>query len=209
MKTIINKFFFGILFLFLAWKGLDGLIINVFHSTTKTYDILQFETSNEAPTRNIEILNGIPYRKELMYLEADAYSPIDIIYPLVSSEQLAKAQKNEPITIKVLIQLNEQDPDCIIDKSCLPEDSTAVKGLVKVELENLHREDFNYFESDLISLDDQVILLQPNEVPIAWYWNLIMFGAGILFGVTILKSFFRRASSLKEYWQKITEQEEK
>lgn len=60
----------------------------------------------------------------------------------------------------------------------------------------------------LISSPEEYSELEGKEDAIEWYWNLLMFLGGTVFGFTILKSFFRKASSLEEYWKKITEKNE-
>lgn len=108
----------------------------------------------------------------------------------------------------MLVRLNNQNRDCLTDGNCIPNDSTLVKGLVKVGLENLTNSKFGGLESEFIKLDNNVILLEPNEEPIALHWNLVMFIVGTLFGFAILKSFIVRASTIEDYWKKITEKEE-
>lgn len=90
MGTVINKIVFGVIFMFILWKGLDGLIINIFYSSTDYYDILQLEQSNKIESRNLEIANGIVYKKDFFYYEKDQFSPVDVVYPLLSSQQLEK-----------------------------------------------------------------------------------------------------------------------
>ncbi|MBU2913541.1 hypothetical protein [Reichenbachiella agariperforans] len=208
MRTIINKIIFGCLFIFLSWKGFDGLIINFFHSSTDTYDIIQIEQSDNLSSRNIEILNGIAFKDDFIYFESNQYSSVDIVYPLMSSEQEEKYYNSEPINIKVLIRLNNQDRNCLSNGNCIPNDSTTVNGLVKTGLDNLRSGDFESIESELVKFDEDIILLEPNDGPIVWYWNLMMFIGGTLFGFVILKSFFRRASNFEEYWKMVTEKEE-
>lgn len=208
MRTILNKIIFGGLFIFLSWKGLDGLIINIFYNSTDTIDITQLEKSDNIDVRNIEIINGISYKEDFIYYESNQFSPIDIIYPILSHDQTEKYYNSEPINIKVLVRLNNQKRTCLTNGNCIPSDSTSLKGLVKVGLENLRDADFETLESDLVKLDDNFILLEPNEEPIIWYWNLIMFLVGTVFGFAILKSFFKRASSIDEYWKIITEKNE-
>jgi hypothetical protein len=207
MRTIINKIFFGAIFIFLSWKGLDGLTINVLYNSETSIDILQLEQSHELSSRNLKVLNGL-IGEDFVYYESDQYSPVDIVYPLMSYEQHEKLNKLEPISIRVLVRINNQRRNCLRDGNCIPIDSTSVKGIVKVGLENLRSSDFETLESDLVKLSENVILIEPNEEPIVWYWNLAMFLGGTVFGFAILKSFFRRASSLKEYWKKITEKDE-
>jgi hypothetical protein len=209
MKTILNKLFFGCVFIFLCWKGLDGLILNIFHQSTKTYDIEEFENLDKVDARNIEILNGVACIQELMYYEENSYSSyIDVVYPLISQKQMKRYLNSDVIEIKALIRINNQSRDCLSTQNCIPNDSTIIKGLVKVELESLGITGFKELSSELVRIDKNVILIEPNTEPITWYWNLIMFVVGLVFGFTILKSFFQKASTLKEYWDKITEKEE-
>lgn len=208
MVTILNKIFFGGLFIFLSWKGFDGLIINLFYHSTETYDILELEQSDEIDSRNIEIRNGIAYKEDFIFYESDQYSLIDVVYPLLSHQQNKKYHNSESVKIKVLVRLNNQHRSCISKGNCIPQDSILVKGMVRIGLDNLSSSDFKALETELVTIDENVILLEPNEEPIIWYWNLLMFVVGTVFGFTILKSFFRRASSLKDYWKKITEKEE-
>lgn len=206
MRTILNKLFFGAIFIFLSWKGFDGLIINIFYSSESTFDIVQLEKSMSIDSRNLEILNGLA-GEDFVYYQADYYSPVDIIYPLISHEQAERLSLSEPISIRVLVKINNQNRSCIQSGSCIPRDSTAISGIVKTGLENLRSGDFEILESDLVKLHDDVILIEPDEEPVIWYWNLVMFLVGTIFGITILKSFFRRASGFAEYWEKITEKE--
>jgi hypothetical protein len=186
---------------------LDGLTINVLYNSETSIDILQLEQSQELSSRNLEILNGL-IGEDFVYYESDQYSPVDIVYPLMSYEQHEKLNKLEPILVRVLVRINNQSRNCLRDGNCIPIDSTSVKGIVKIGLENLRSSDFETLESDLLKLSENVILIEPNKEPIVWYWNLVMFLGGTVFGFAILKSFFRRASSLQEYWKKITEKDE-
>lgn len=209
MRTVLNKIFFGAIFLYVSWLGLDGLTINLFHNSTKTLDIIELEKLGHVEARNLEITNGISYKEDFIYYESNSYSPVDIIYPLISHEQSEKYYNSEPIKIKLLIRLNSQNRSCLKTGNCIPKDSSSVMGFVKVGLENLRNYDFQSLEWELVSLDENVILLEPNnEEPIKWYWNLLMLLGGTIFGFTILKSFFRKASSLEEYWKKVTEKDE-
>lgn len=203
MGTILNKVFFGGLFIFLSWKGLDGLLINIFYHTTESYDILELEQSENIDARNIEIINGIVFRDNFIYYESNELVTVDMVFPLLSNEQIQNYNNSEPITIKVLFRLFEQSRNCLTTGICLPEDSVALKGLVKIGLENLNRDDFEALESDLLKLDKNVILVEPEDEPIVWYWNLAIFVVGTVFGFTILKSFFRRATSLRDYWRRM------
>lgn len=208
MRTVLNKIIFGCVFIFLSWKGFDGLIINIFYNSMETYDIFQLEQSEDVKSRNLEILNGISLKEGVIYYDTNQNSLVDIVYPLLSSEQEEKYYNSEPINIKVLVRINNQHRHCLSNGKCIPSDSTSVNGLVKVGLENIKSGDFEFLESELVTLDENIILLEPDEEPIIWYWNLVMFIGGTLFGFVILKSFFRRASSVGEYWKKVTEKEE-
>lgn len=183
-----------------------GLMINVLYSSVDTYEILELEESDRINSRNMEVLNAIPFKEDFIYYESDIYSLVDIVYALLSKEQTEKYANDEPIKIKVLVKIYDQNINCVISRNCIP-DNASIKGLVQVGLDNLKNGDFEKFESDLITLDDNVILLDPDEKPIDWYWNLVMLIVGTAFGITILKSFFRRAPSFSEYWNKITEKE--
>ncbi len=174
----------------------------------ETYDIFQLEQSEDVKSRNLEILNGISLKEGVIYYDTNQNSLVDIVYPLLSSEQEEKYYNSEPINIKVLVRINNQHRHCLSNGKCIPSDSTSVNGLVKVGLENIKSGDFEFLESELVTLDENIILLEPDEEPIIWYWNLVMFIGGTLFGFVILKSFFRRASSVGEYWKKVTEKEE-
>ncbi len=207
MKTIANKIFFGIVFIFLSWKGLDGLIINVLYNSKTTIDILDLEKKEEVSHRNLEILNG-KVGDGLLYYESNSYSNVDLLYPLISQQQAERFNQLEPISIKVLVRLNDQPRTCLSNGKCIAADSTIIRGIVKVGLENLQYTDYQILESDLITIDEDVILIETNEETISWYWNLAMFLGGTVFAFAILKSFFRRASSIEEYWNKITEVDE-
>lgn len=206
MFTIISKFFYAAVFIFLSWKGLDGLFINMFHSEKVTSDIAEIEVNPQFMARNLEILNGLAIPDGFFHGPYD-YNKIDLVHPLVSYQQYQKYQKSEPITIKVLLRLNEQDHDCIFSQDCYWKDSVAFHGMVQVGLENLGDYSSQGFDSDLLKIDEKVLILERYTEPISWYWNLLMFLVGTVFGFTILKSFFRRASSFKEYWEKVTEKE--
>ncbi|MBN7811235.1 hypothetical protein J0A68_09720 [Algoriphagus sp. H41] len=208
MKTILNKLIFGGLFIFLSWKGLDGLIINTFHGNTETFDISQLEQSKIIESRNINIVNGISYKEDFIYYEENQFSPVDIVYPLLSFEQAERLANSEPISVKILVRLNNQNRDCLTSGNCLPVDSASVNGLVKTGLENLKSSDFETLETDLLRLDENAILIELNDKPILWYWNLAMFAGGTIFGFAILKSFFRRANSIEEYWTLVTEKDQ-
>ncbi len=208
MRTILNKIFFGAIFIFLSWKGLDGLLINLFHSSDTSLDILQLERSKKNNYRNVEIHNGIA-GQTFVYYQSDSYSPVDIIYPLISHEQSLKLNQLKPISVRVLVRISNLNRNCVKNNTCIPIDSTAVNGIVKMGLENLSSNDIAVLESNLVKLDKNVILIESGERPIIWYWNLAMFIGGTIFGFAILKSFFRQASSLEEYWEKITEKAER
>lgn len=207
MGTIINKIIFGILFLLLSWNGFDGLIINVLYSSVSTVDILELEQNQEYDARYLEILNGLP-ADEVIYYETDYYSSIDIVYPLISIDQKNKLVQGEPISIRVLVRINGQNRRCLDDFECIPKNSIPIKGIVKKGIENINPSESKPLENNLVRINENVILIVPNEEPIIWYWNLAMLIGGGVFGFAILKSFFRKASSFKEYWEKITEKEE-
>ncbi|MEQ9266354.1 MAG: hypothetical protein RLN81_14085 [Balneolaceae bacterium] len=207
MGTILNKIVFGTLFLLLSWNGFDGLIINILHNSVSTVDIRELEENQDYDARYLEILNGIT-TNGLIYYETDYYSSIDVVYPLISIQQKHNLQNGDSISIRVLVRINGQSRDCLTDFECLPTDSISVKGIVKKGIENISLNNSQSFETELVSISKNVILIVPNEEPIIWYWNLAMFLGGGIFGFAILKSFFRKASSTKDYWEKITEKEE-
>lgn len=206
MKTLLNKFLFGALFIFLSWKGLDGLILNAIHSDTTTIDVWELEKHPLFESRNVKITNGCA--GSALYLQADYAGPIDILYPLLSAAQVINLSKGKPIRVKVLVRLKNRPSQCVGDRSCLPKDSTPVKGLVKVGFENLNTDDFKAFESDLVQVDKDALLVDPEEETIVWYWNLAMFLIGTVLAFVIVKSFFRKASSMGDYFKKIMEEEE-
>jgi len=207
MRTVINKIFFGVIFIFLSWKGSDGLIINLKYQSVSDIDIEALEEDEQFESRNLNVLNGIRM-DDFIYYSSGMNSPIDIVYPLISAKQKAVLDSGDLITIKVFVRLTDQQWNCLDNQYCIPEDSSSIRGLVKTGLENIRSSDFSQFETAQVGIDESAILVQPGAEPISWQWNLAMFLGGTIFGFTILKSFFRRASSLKEYWAKITEKEE-
>lgn len=207
MKTIIHKLIFGVLFTFVSWKGLDGLMINQFSGTLLEIDIEELEKGRDESKRYLKVLNGIAGENYLFY-EAGSYSSVDIVYPVFSNKQAEKYKNGEPVTIKLLVRLIDQSRSSLNRGDFYHEDSSSLIGLTKAGLENLQKQDFYKLETDLIKLDENVILLEPGSKPINFWLNFTMFLVGTVFSFTILKSFFRRASSFKEYWEKVTEKNE-
>lgn len=209
MRTVLSKAIFGVLFLMLAWKGVDGLIINFFYSKTETFDIHELEKMKTLETKNLVLKNGVSYNDDFIYHESENFGFVEIIYPLVSQKQKEKYLNFEPITVKLLVKIDHVDKNCLKSRDCFPKDASTVSGLAKSGLENLDASELKPLETSLVKIDENAIILELGDKPVTWYWNLLMFIIGAFFGIIILKSFFRKASSIKEYWQKITEKEEK
>ncbi|WP_200974973.1 hypothetical protein [Echinicola sp. 20G] len=207
MQTVLYKFIFGGLFIFVAWKGIDGILINIYHGELTRYDIGEFEEVEIHSERNLEISNGIPLKGNSIFYQPDRGGDIDVIYPIISSAQYDKLVQKKPINIKVFVRLDKQSPYCAEDGGCIPDAGEPIRGLVKSGFENLDFEDFKMIESELINIDKNCILIKLNEKPLIWYWNFLMLLVGMIFSITILKSFFKKASNLKEYWEKITEKD--
>lgn len=209
MRTVLSKIIFGGLFLMLAWKGVDGLIINFFHSKTETFDIQELEKVKTLETRNLVVKNGVSYNEDFIYSESENFGFVEIVYPLVSQKQKEKYLNFESITVKLLVKMDHVDKNCLKSGDCFPKDGSTVSGLVKSGLENLDASELKPLETSLVKIDENAIILELGDKPVSWYWNLLMFLVGAFFCIIILKSFFRKASSVEEYWQKITEKEAK
>lgn len=189
--------------------GMQGLVFNVQHSNPSTYDIADLEEMDVIRARNLEVTNAIAYKLDAVYYDSEYYTnTVDIIYPIFSANQFDRYMETNSINIKVMLRLNEQPNSCLMDQSCYPADSTVLKGVAHL-LSDEEKFAFYGMEMDDVGLDENVILLELGKEPIDWYWNLAMFVVGSVFGFTILKSFFRRASSPSEYWYKVTEKGER
>lgn len=207
MKTVLNKVIFSLFFLYASWKGLDGLFINYYSSSLHELDIESLEKKGCDNNRYLKINNGVT-AGTFIYLEENNYSNIDVYYPIISHKQAELLRLGRPITAHLIVQINNLNRNCIKDETCYLIDSTSVTGITKEGFDDLRRDDFKSMETDLLTIDKNAILIEPDIKPIALHWNLLMFIGGTIFAFTLLKSFFRKASGLREYWVKITEKDE-
>ena len=191
-------------FALLIWKGFDGLLIN-FHSD-KIYeaDIRKIETSGTQGNRFLKIRNGIALGS-FIYSHENSGSAIEVIYPIISADQLTKAKEGKPAEAKVLVKITGMSAECLEDGMCFLPDSTVLTGLTESELLYLGAEQKQQLQTEGVKVSPNAVLLLPNTQPITLQWNLLMLLGGSIFAFAILKSFFRKASSLEDYWEKVTE----
>lgn len=204
MRTAVNKIIFGAIFYYLAWKGLDGLLVNYYSSSVFEVDISEVENMEINKYRFLKIDNGIAY-DSFLYYENGSRSKIDVVYPLISAKQVASLEAGEEIEAKVFVKRNDLLRSCLTNSACFYKDSTSIKGLSLKGFDNLSEGDFASFTDDQLKVSHTPILLDADSEPISIRWNLLMFLGGGLFGFTIIKSFFRKAESIEDYWRKVTE----
>ncbi len=208
MKTILNKLIFGVIFIYVGWKGLDGLFINLYSGPLLTIDIAKLNNIDASKNRHLCVLNGLKVNQNnLIYYQRNPYTPIDVLYPVISHQQKQSLLDSKPITIKLLVKLSNQSYQCVENNSCTLTDSTILTGLTEVGIKKLNNSELSLLENNLLKIDENVIILEQGASPINIWWNLAMFIAGTIFACTIWKSFVRKANTLNEYWTKITEQD--
>jgi hypothetical protein len=78
MRTLAHKFIFGLFFLFLIWKGFDGLLINFHSGKLFEADIREIEIFGTKENRFLKIKNGIAVGTYI-YGEASSGSGLDVI----------------------------------------------------------------------------------------------------------------------------------
>ncbi|MCR9252531.1 MAG: hypothetical protein NXI20_19065 [bacterium] len=203
MGTIINKIIFGLLFGFLSWKGLDGLFIYYHSRNLYEIDIKAYEDGGDRSQRYLTIQNGIGVPEYLYYGGDDDYH-FGVIYPVISNAQYERLLVGDIVNVFVLVERSEFSRS----GNYMLEDSTDLTGLTAIGMEGLSDADIDMFESSNLKISNDAVLIQLGEEPIPFHWNLIMFLLGTVFSFTLFKSFFRRASSVKEYWFKITEKDQ-
>ncbi|SDK43986.1 hypothetical protein SAMN05421823_102737 [Catalinimonas alkaloidigena] len=204
MRTIFNKLLFGALFFFVSWKGLDGLKINYYARTPYEADIAALETEGAHDPRYVTIHNAIAAGPYLTSADERSLTT-DITYPVISQAQQDRLLAGQPVTAHLLVQLPKRPRNCENYNTCLLPDSTLLSGVTKAGLEKLSADNLHLLESDLLTIAPEALLLEPYTTPVALYWNLLMFLGSGLFAFTLLKSFFRRATSVSEYFEKISE----
>jgi hypothetical protein len=205
MKTIINKIVFGALFCFVSWKGLDGLFVNYYSRSLFDIDIEKLDQSDGDRHRYFKVNNGIAYGTYIYY-EENLYSPVDIVYPVISAKEVEDLQNGRNVEAKLLVRRNKLNRDCLKYGSCFYGDSISVMGLSRIGLESLSDNDYMMLEDEHLKIAPNAILLEAGAGPVAIHWNLLMFIGGTVFAFTILKSFFQKAYSIQEYWMKVSEQ---
>ncbi|MBK0402610.1 hypothetical protein I5M27_06410 [Adhaeribacter sp. BT258] len=204
MRTIANKFIFGFLFLFLSWKGLDGLLINYHSQQQYEVNILELEKTGTQHKRFLKINNGIA-ADPMIYFEENPGSPIDVVYPIISANQMMDARLGKPVEARVLVKIKNMSRECLEDGNCFLPDSTSISGITENDLLNFTKDQYQLLEEDGLKIAKDAILVEANTKPIPLAWNLLMFIGGSSFAFAILKSFFRKADNLEDYWEKVTE----
>lgn len=204
MRTIINKIVFGILFCYVSWKGLDGLFINYYSQSLYEIDINDVGTETINDHRYLKIKNGIAY-PTYAYYEENPYSEVDVLYPLVSAKQLESLREGKKIEAKLFIKRNNVARSALDNKAYFYPDSIPIIGLTQTGLDNLRSGDLEVLQDENLNLPNNPIIIESGSQPIGLPWNLLMFIGGTVFGFTILKSFFRKADSVKDYFYKIAE----
>lgn len=209
MNAIVNKVFFMIVFGAISWLGLDGLLVNYYSRSFKTLDIIEIEKEGILAERFVEITNGIATGD---FAFSDGIVGGNVLYPLISAAARQQMQINqEPVEVKVLVLRKYVDSGCIYNNTCASSNGAAIMGVVSRGLGKVDKEIGLLFEEDIeegtIKLAPDVIVLEEREL-ISWYWNLLMFIGGTFLSFKILKSFFRKASSLEDWFYKVAEVDE-
>jgi hypothetical protein len=109
------------------------------------------------------------------------------------------------VEARILVMVKNMSNECKENGICFLPDSTTVSGFTQNDLLDFNKEQYQMLEAEGIKIAKDVVLLEANSEPIAMEWNLVMLMGGSIFAFAILNSFFRKATSLEDYWEKVTE----
>ncbi len=113
-----------------------------------------------------------------------------LIYPLLDRAQLTALDSNQVVQPAIVAWTEEFAPDCVEKKNCIERREFTLKGIVR----NIPKEKNRSGElpASRYQLPENVIFVEVNKAPIAWYWNLaMMVGAVALAFALELRSFKR------------------
>lgn len=95
-----------------------------------------------------------------------------ILFPVLSEDQLQKLDGNEVVKTKIIAWSEDFPYECLAAKSCAARQERILKGITRKI--NDERNKVKELPPDKYQLMDNVIYLNINNAPTAWYWNLLM-----------------------------------
>ncbi len=114
-----------------------------------------------------------------------------IIFPLVSSEQLAQLEQGQTVQPRFIGWTEKFSPQCVGDANCAPRLQGSFKGIIR----DLSKEKDRTMQlsTTKFTLPADPVFLETGRAPLAWYWNLaMMVGAFLVAFILERKQFLKR-----------------
>ncbi|MBT33676.1 MAG: hypothetical protein CMO01_28770 [Thalassobius sp.] len=207
MRIVLNKIFFLCVFVYLLWLGVSGLIVNFSSWELEEFQMEEIESNGVGFSKYIKIKNSYPTGEYVWLQNEDSETRIDLIYPIVSIEKYEDILYGEKVIVNAFVRLNNVKNSCLLDSTCIPND-IDIKGVIKSGFDSFSYDEMKVFETDNIQLAEDFILIENGTKPRELYINIILFLVGSIFGGAILKSFFKKSSSFKDWIDNVTEKKE-
>ncbi|WP_020567297.1 hypothetical protein [Neolewinella persica] len=116
-----------------------------------------------------------------------------VLRPILTPEQATAWQKGSTVTINLIAWTETADPACTKPPGCPPAKTDKVIGLLSEP--TWRKNPTEEWPKQRIQLAESVAYLQLYEKPMAWYWNLLLFIAGL--GLAIVPEARRFAKAKK------------
>ncbi|HAA13686.1 MAG TPA: hypothetical protein DCE41_19125 [Cytophagales bacterium] len=204
MRLFINKIFFSAVYLVIGYMGVSGLFVNWATTRHTHYDLSAPQAVTPGTFRTVQLIQGtaLPGVGAKWFYEDGT---MDLMVPWVDSVSLVRHQRGNPIDVHVFVLMEDLYWECEYD-GCLPTDS-FISGISEPLSRSHRREAQNLATSFGFNIAPDAIFINLSEEPIEIHWNILM--TLVLFlGLKVLSSFFVRAQSVNDWWNKVTHKAE-
>ncbi len=166
------------------WLSIDGLRINL-AGDLKTFNINELENQQLEKSRLVAIKGAVALGNYVYIRDEYDGTITDVIFPVVSKEEIGKVFEGKKITLHVVIQ-RKVNSDCIKNNDCVTFGELDIKGIARTELDLKTRELIKKTEDELITVSDNIILIKEGAAPLSWHTNIIIFVISIIFILVVI-----------------------
>jgi hypothetical protein len=95
-----------------------------------------------------------------------------LIFPILSNEQMRNVEAGKKVKPVVIGWTKNFSLDCDLENTCAPRLQKEVSGIVRDMQQQKNKA--HMLATDKYELPEEVVYLEVDRQPLAWYWNLLM-----------------------------------
>ncbi len=116
-------------------------------------------------------------------------------YPVVSAKSLENLKIKGKTPVKLIVWTEDFDLRCANSHNCIQQGAFDLKGVVYQLPKNRNR--IKDFDANKYQFAENIIYIQTERAPIAWYWHLVIMVGAV--GLALVTEFWynRKAKRLK------------